>query len=125
MVRNLSHNDWVIQQFKKYLRPSYRDVIIHTSIIEGVLRNESKKGSFDSANKFLLQSKKIDSSEFYMFNEVRDIRNKLIHESFMNKLVQNEIDKLRDDLRVKILYAYQNSNFLDNTIFKQYNVTRP
>jgi len=103
MSKNLNHQDWVVQQFNKYLRKQYRDVIIHSSIIEGVLRNESKKGSFDQASKALLRSGKINSTEFRVFNEVREIRNNLVHESFRNQLVQNDIDGLRDELMKKYM----------------------
>jgi hypothetical protein len=61
MVKNLNHNDWVKQQFEKYLKSTYRNVIIHSSIIEGTLKNESGKNKFDLANKSLLNSKKNNS----------------------------------------------------------------
>lgn len=122
MAKNLSHQNWVLQQFDKYLKSSYRNVIIHASIIEGVLRNESGKNTFDLANKSLLLSKKITSSEFCIFNEVRNIRNSLVHESFKNKLAQNEIDELRDSLMEKIHKAYKISIFLNKNLFKKYKI---
>lgn len=126
MVKNLSHQNWVLQQFEvKYLKSSYRNVIIHASIIEGSLRKESGKSNFDLANKSLLQSKKIISSEFCILNDVRNIRNSLVHESFKNGLTQNEIDKLRDKLMEKIHIAYKVSSFLDEDLFKKYNIKRP
>jgi hypothetical protein len=125
MSKNLSHHDWVVQQFDKYLRSQYRDVFIHSSIIEGVLVNESGKRSFDLANKSLLCSKKIYSSEFCVFNEIRDIRNRLAHDIFKkNGLAQNDIDKLRDDLIEKIHEAYKTSSFLEEKIFKKYKIKR-
>lgn len=122
MVKNLSHNDWVIQQFQKYLRTSYRNVLIHASIIEGTLRNESRKKTFDLANKYLLYSGKINSSEFSIFDEIRKLRNSLVHDSVKNKLVQNEIDELRDELMEKILKVYKISNFLNDKLFKKYKI---
>jgi len=77
------------------------------TIIEGVLRNKSKKDKIDSANKFLLRSEKITSSDFCIFNEVRKTRNSLVHESFKNKLTQNEIDGLRNNLMEKVHSAYK------------------
>ena len=68
MAKNLSHQDWVKQQFGKYLKSSYRNVFVHSSIIEGILANESGMDKFDSANKFLLCSQKINSSEFVPFH---------------------------------------------------------
>ena len=128
MVKNLSHNDWVKQQFEaKYLRRSYRNVVIHSSIIEGTLVNSSgkKRNTFDEANKSLSHTGKISSSEFCIFNEIRNIRNQLVHESFKNKLVQNQIDGLRDDLMKKIHEAYKMSSFLNEKLFKKYNLERP
>ncbi|MDP1845944.1 MAG: hypothetical protein Q8L09_04335 [Candidatus Moranbacteria bacterium] len=125
MSKNLSHHDWVVQQFDKYLRKQYRDVFIHSSIIEGVLVNESKERSFDLANKRLLCSKKIYSSEFCVFNEIRDIRNKLAHDIFKKDgLTQKDIDKLRDDLMEKIHKAYKISSFLEDKLFKKYKINR-
>ncbi|KKW19074.1 hypothetical protein A2852_02045 [Candidatus Adlerbacteria bacterium RIFCSPHIGHO2_01_FULL_54_23] len=125
MAKNLSHQDWVKQQFGKYLKSSYRNVFVHSSIIEGILANESGMDKFDSANKFLLCSQKINSSEFCVFNNIRKIRNKLAHDIFKRKgLSQNEIDKLRDDLMKEIHNAYIVSNFLNNKLFEKYKLKR-
>ena len=83
MVKNLSHQNWVQQQFEKYLRSSY---------------------------------------EFCVFNEVKNTRNSLVHESFKNGLTQNEIDELRDELMEKIYNAYKMSGFLYKNLFKKYNI---
>ncbi len=125
MVRNLSHDDWVRQQFEeRYLKAFYRNVLIHSSIIEGTLRNESGRDKFASANKALLSSGKINSSEFCIFDEIRKIRNRLVHDSFKDGLVQNEIDGLRDELMKKIHEAYRISSFLDVTLFTKYRIVR-
>lgn len=125
MVRDLSHDDWVRQQFEgKYLKTSYRNVLIHSSIIEGTLRNESGRETFHSANKALSHSGKIGPSEFRIFDEIRDIRNHLVHESFKNGLIQNQIDGLRDELMKKILEAYRISSFLNVTLFMRYRIVR-
>ena len=125
MAKNLSHKDWVKQQFDKYPKSSYRNVFVHSSIIEGILVNESGMDKFDSANKFLLCSQKINSSEFCVFNNIRKIRNKLAHNIFKGKgLSQNHIDKLRDDLMEEIHNAYKVSIFLDCKLFKKYKLER-
>ncbi len=123
MAKNLNHDDWVRQQFN-YLRCEYRDVILHSSIIEGTLRNESGGRTFHSANDALQKSGRIDSSEFGVFDEIRDKRNQLVHDSFKNRLTQNEVANLRDDLMKKICEAYRISSFLDNTLFRKYNIVR-
>jgi hypothetical protein len=123
MARNLSHDGWVKQQFKeKYLKSEYRNVLIHASIIEGTLRNESGRKTFDSANKRLSSSGRITPSEFSIFDEIRRIRNSLVHDSFRNGLLQNQIDGLRDELMRKILAAYRSSSFLEDTLFRKYAI---
>lgn len=125
MSKNLNHHNWVVQQFEKYLKTSYRNVFIHSSIIEGVLVNESGEDKFDSANRFLLCSRKINSSEFCVFDKIRKIRNSLAHRVFKKRgLSQKEIDKLRDDLMEKIHEAYKVSDFLNEKLFKEYKITR-
>ena len=125
MVKNLSHADWVRQQFdKRRLRSEYRNVLIHSSIIEGTLRNKSGRRTFDMANRRLLCSGKITSCEFCIFNEIRTIRNRLVHDSFKDGLVQNQIDGLRDELMRKILQAYRISVFLNDALFARYALAR-
>lgn len=125
MAKNLSHQDWVKQQFDKYLKSSYRNVFVHSSIIEAILVNVSGMDKFDSANKLLLCSQKINSSEFCVFNNIRKIRNKLAHNIFKGKgLSQNDIDKLRDDLMEEMHNAYRISVFLNDKLFKKYNLKR-
>jgi len=127
MSKNLSHQEWVLEQFTpKYLKTSYRNAVLHSSIIEGVLVVESRINKFDYANKFLLCDKKIDSSEFCIFNKIRDIRNRLVHRIFKKRgLSQNEINKLIKDLVQEILLAYKKSAFLDKKLFEKYQIPRP
>ncbi|OGL52764.1 hypothetical protein A3K55_01410 [Candidatus Shapirobacteria bacterium RBG_13_44_7] len=125
MVRNLTHGEWVLQQFEeRYLRSSYRNVLIHASIIEGTLRNESGSERFYSANEYLNNNHIITPAEYYVFDEVRDTRNKLIHDSFKDGLEQNAIDELRDELMEKIHEAYRISDLLNRNLFQKYDIPR-
>jgi hypothetical protein len=125
MSKRLSHNDWVIHQFDANgLKSSYRNVILHASIIEGTVRNESNKDSFKQANKSLKDTGIMSPAEFNAFEEVRELRNKLIHESFKDGLDEDQILGLRDTLREKILMAYTISKFLDSKVFKKYGIQR-
>ena len=121
-----NHPDWVRYQFKNYLgeKNEYRNALIHSSLIEGVLLKESKKDKFDLANKFLLCSGKITTFEFCIFNEIRRMRNKIAHEIFKKELEEKEINKLRDDLMDKIKEAYKKSKFLDKQLFTKYLIER-
>lgn len=74
MSKHLSHNDWVIPQFDANgLRSSYRNVILHASIIEGAVRNMSNKDNFKQANKSLKSAGTISPAEFNAFEEVREV----------------------------------------------------
>lgn len=126
MLKHLSHKDWVIRQFDvNDLRSSYRNVILHASIIEGTVRNVSSQGKFKQANDSLKKSRTITPEEYRAFEEVRDVRNKLVHESFKDGYTQDEIEDSRDTLMKKILTAYRISTFLDNRLFKKYGIPRP
>lgn len=118
-----NHQDWVKYQFKKYLRNEYRNALIHSSLIEGILEKESNIYNFDSANKCLLCSGKITSSEFCIFNKIRKIRNEIVHKIFEKELGERGINKLRDDLMEKIKEAYRASRFLDVHLIKKYSIT--
>jgi hypothetical protein len=122
----LNHNEWVLEQFQeKYLKKRYRNIFIHASIIESVLVNKCGIDNFYSANKCLLYSKDINSTEFSMFDKIRKNRNKVAHEIFKNKgFSQRDIDKILHELRATILRAYRTSNFLDRNLFKKYNIPR-
>ena len=120
-----NHKEWIKYQFENYLRKEYRNIFIHSSIIEGVLVSESNMNTFDSANKFLLCFGHIKSPEFCVFNKIREIRNKIAHEIFKNKLDEKNINQLRDNLMWKIHEAYKISRFLNDKLFKRYVITRP
>ena len=52
------------------------------------------------------------------------MRNSLVHDSFKDRLVQRQIDGLRDKLMKKILEAYRISSFLNDTLFMKYGLVR-
>ena len=125
-----NHNEWVAEQFQnKYLKKSYRNVLIHTSIIEGMLIKKSGEKSFIAANKFLLDSGVIDSSEHKTFDEIRKIRNKISHNIFSGNsgagLSQKDIDILLKEVIYKMHTAYKTSRFLNRNLFMEYSITRP
>ena len=125
MSKHLSHNDWVIHQFDANgLEPSYRNVILHASIIEGAVRNGSNEKNFWNANKSLRDAGMITPEEFGAFEKVRDVRNKLVHKSFKDGLDEDQILGLRDTLMEKILMAYTISKFLDSEVIKKYGMQR-
>lgn len=127
MTTNLNHHDWIAQQFQgRYLQKWYRNVLIHASIIEGILIKESCMDTFDTANRCLRKCGNINPHEYQAFNEIRKIRNKIAHGIFKGGgFSQRDVDELRDDLMDKIRYAYQISIFLEDKLFKKYSLRRP
>lgn len=122
----LNHNEWIIEQFQeKYLKKNYRNTFIHASIVESVLANECRIDNFCSANKCLLYSKDITTTEFSTFNTIRRERNKIAHKIFKNGgLSQKDIDKVLRKLMATILAAYKTSDFLNKNLFKKYKIKR-
>jgi hypothetical protein len=115
--------NWLAEQFKnKYLSHAYRNVVLHASIIEAVLTNETSTNSFSIANRMLLCSKKISPDEFCLFDKVRKDRNKLVHKSF--GLSQSNIGKIQKSLKINIHNAYKKSGFLESHLFKKYSLKR-
>jgi hypothetical protein len=126
MTKLNTHDEWVQEQFSiKYLRKSYRNVLVHASIIEGVLRNESGASHYSSANKSLLRIGAISSSEFCHFEAVRSTRNELVHGAYRNGLTQSEIDMLLKELIAQIKEVYKHSSFLGEKLFKKHSIVRP
>jgi hypothetical protein len=66
----------------------------------------------------------IAPAEFSAFEDVRKVRNKLVHGSFRDGLTQDQIEDLRNTLRKKILTAYRTSKLLDHEVFKKYAIQR-
>lgn len=117
------HKEWLKKEFEgKYLRPSYRNVIIHTSFIEGVTRRESGKSKFELANKRLLEINKITEPEFEIFEKIRILRNSIIHDIFLEELNEETINGKIENLMKKIIAAYCISNFLKENLIKPYGI---
>ena len=129
MTKRLNHTDWVVWQFNpRGLKATYRNVILHSSFIEGVLRREvwgeKKKGSFHEAIERLSTRGRITSHERQVFMEVKNLRNDLVHDSFKNRFTQKQTEACLNDLWEKILKAYGISTFLDDELFKKYRIPR-
>ena len=125
MANDQGHDEWIVQQFER-LRPSYRDVLLHASFIEGVVRNKSKstRDDFYHAIQWLHIHKKITDEERDAFHEVRNARNKLVRDIVKKEASQKEIEQWRDDLMDKVLKAYWTSTFLNDELFTKYSISK-
>ena len=99
--KHLTHEAWVKDQ---KLRKTFRDVLVHTSLIESIIINESIKieplpnkeiktyRSFGKAITILDKNKIID---IYLLKEKC---NELMHNIFRKKLNQDQNEKIRDEM---------------------------
>ena len=115
---------WVKKQFKRKPRRLYRDALLHASLIEGILIRESSAGTFHSANKELLCRGRTNRFDFCIFDEIKRIRNRLVHKIFKNSLDEKQIKGLRNELMDNICEAYKGSCFLQGALFEKYDIER-
>ena len=100
-TKHLTHEKWISLQKP---RNTFRDVLIQTSLIESAVIKESTKlspltskekkdyRSFGRAIQIIDRTKVID------IFELKQRRNKLMHDIFSKKLNQDQIEKVRDDM---------------------------
>ena len=113
MKRHLTHKEWVKEQFGgNNYKVNYRNAMVHCSLIESLLRTQTKEETFDCSNKKLLCSNTISATEFCSFDKIRKMRNEIIHNIFSKKLDQDNIDKRVLSLMQNIKEVYKNSEFL-------------
>jgi len=125
-----SNEEYVKDQFRIFVRRGqYRDVLMHTSFIETIIKEVSGvDGSFKSALKqlgLLINSKNEKESSYvetcqykgdYLteINKLRFQRNELLHDIMKKELPQDYIDKIRDEMRRNIWLIYFQSPLIRN-----------
>jgi len=109
------HNDWVKAQFDSQRRKAdYRNVMIHTGLIENVIEDEAGyKENFSVAIKILRFSKRYDGLD--KIEKLRKLRNKIVHRIELDKLDEKEINKTRDEMHTLLKEIYK-----DNLLIKDY-----
>ena len=139
----IKKREWIQKQFDKG-RPKrqYRDVLLHASLIESIVRHKvtvciesayesrsiekSGKGGkrdFDRANKWLYIHKKIDKKDFDLLEAIRNTRNELVHAIFSETMTVDSIHRSIERLLANILKAYK-CPFLENELKNEYGVTK-
>ncbi|TSC67980.1 MAG: hypothetical protein G01um101466_588 [Parcubacteria group bacterium Gr01-1014_66] len=129
---DLTNQEWVKYQLDCNLDREIRDVLLHASFIEGVIIAESEKyhtfpyqdekGKFRSFWKALNLLKGKMNDEFNPINEMRELRNELIHGIAKNGFDQKTIERKRDSLYCLILKVY-NGNFMNNKFKERFDVS--
>ncbi len=129
--KKLSHPEWVKYQFNEALRPHFRDVLIHTSFVEAVVRieadpkNQGKKISFGKAINIMFALR--ERCNLYLDGKLDEIlklwrlRNEIIHEILTSKLKEEEIIKRIYDMLDLIKIIYRESVFIQN-FFNKYGL---
>lgn len=139
----MNHVAWIQQQFAaKRTMACYRDVLIHTSFVETIVKTEAllalakprqpqtkkkgktqqkKRGGIDFAHAIGILRRK--GHAMTKIDQLREKRNKIIHELLRNvglddMLVTRTIKEMRDLLE----HIYHNSAFVQTYCQKEYQV---
>ncbi len=123
----LPHEKFIEYQFDHYLRKEYRDVLLHTSIIESIIIAESKSlhpfpcpnekskyRKFSYAIDILKKDK--DKSDLLEIKKVVSLwkkRNEMIHGIMEKRYDQKQIEALRNILHNLLIDVYK-LDFLNN-----------
>lgn len=120
----LDHQPYVAEQFKRSIKCQYRDVMLHASIIEGILCKRMKKRTLEVANLSLKAFHSISKQEYDALEGVRKARNKLVHGIIDRAATQVEVEAWVKELYKRIIEAYNISTFLDSELFMKYGISR-
>ncbi|OGY58145.1 MAG: hypothetical protein A3C03_00205 [Candidatus Colwellbacteria bacterium RIFCSPHIGHO2_02_FULL_45_17] len=133
--RDLSNRDYVYCQFtNKRLKTRYKNVFIHTSLIEGLivdrsLRKESqvrqkceccgREDSFRSFRRAIEILRDDVGDQYNSLHEIYTIRNELAHDFIT--LDQAPLEQKIEEAWEKIINVYKNSEFLNELFHVKYN----
>jgi hypothetical protein len=121
MRRKKIHADWVKAQFSsKWKSSSYRNVLIHTGLIENIIGEEARhRDNFAIAIKILRFSgyEKLGAIE-----ELRKLRNKIVHKVEEEELDESEIIETRDRMHKLLGEIYHKNVLIKDYFFKKYGI---
>lgn len=116
---------YIKEQFTKSAWPkrpdTYRNVVLHSSIIESLIETESKRNGFTAGLITLLSIRKISIKDLIMLNKIRGLRNKIVH-GFFKKGIRERMNKNIHSLAMAIITTYRDSDFLKNQFIKKYKL---
>lgn len=122
----MDHKDWVKNQFKRVKnRAWYRDVIIHSSFIETVVKETAtnKNINFECAIEILKANNNYNQEDLNKIDKLRKLRNILIHELLKNNELTNEIViKSIREAKLIIKFIYHNVEFIQNYFSKKFDL---
>lgn len=130
---DLTNKEWIKYQFDYNLDREIRDVLLHASFIEGICIIESEKyhvfpcpsekGNYRSFAKAInLLSGKVDQNELDEIDNMRVLRNGLIHGIVKDNYDQNSIESKRNELYYSIVKNY-GGNFIDSCFNDRFGIS--
>lgn len=120
----MKHSDWVVNQFKeKRTKEQYRDVLIHTSFVETIVREETEGADFSCAIKILGRDKDSISEPIGEMESLRKLRNEIVHDLLKNPGLTSELisSKIKE-MKILLRKIYNNSSFVRKYFRKHYSV---
>lgn len=121
----MNHLAWIQEQFKKKNKTaSYRNVLIHTSFVETVVKKEARHwANFECAIKILKSNPSYSKKTIDMIDELRKKRNRIIHELLKNEqLDENLINATIKEMKELLRNIYHNLLFVQQHFQKKYKV---
>ena len=118
-----SHKVWLRDEFQsKYLRKSFRNSVIHFSIIESIILKLSNKNNFSDALFELFCSDKLSKNEFIHLRSMQTARNKLIHRMISEKWDENKINSNINVLMEQIIKTYKEIKVINAELNNLYGI---
>ena len=121
----MDHLDWIREQFLKRKNKivSYRNVLIHTSFVETVVKKEARHANFECAIRILKSNSSYCATTMNMIDGLRKKRNKIIHELLKNKaLDETLINMTIKEMRGLLRAIYHNSPFVQGYFRNEYQI---
>ena len=122
---NMDHSDWIKNQFKKAKgRAWYRDIIIHASFVETVVKEVAQGGrNFEHAIKILQANSKHRGDKLDEIEKLRKLRNRMIHDILKDKNLTNEVIKATiKEMKEILKNIYHHSLLVQEYFKKHYNI---
>lgn len=119
-----NHKEWVLNELKEdRFKASYRNCLIHFSIIESLLIDETKNVSdkYSTCIRVLRYTSKITHNDFSILNKLGKKRNKLVHRIIRDKLDQENIDTTIKELMSLIISTYKEVELIKKRLKEDYN----
>ena len=120
----MTHQEWVRNEFPCRRRSPYRDVLIHTSFIETIIREKAKgHPPWKCAITILRGNHKYDGDKLAEIDELRKLRNRIVHDLLKDSNLTNTlIRKILRDMKKLLKDIYHDSDVIKDYFRKHYGI---